>query len=165
MTTSWDGPAVTPGRSRCGSTCRPSSQRSYGKAAELKGVVLTSVAPPEIFVSADRGGLSLAIRNLLSNAVKFTEPGKEVTITVESGSRSASVCVADEGIGIAPEDLSVFLSGGSLPRRPGTAGEPTSGLGLSVTKALVEDSGGKLKIDSAPGKGSRFTIKIPYESN
>ncbi len=100
--------------------------------------------------------------NLLSNAVKFTPDGGKVWIeaAVESGS-TVAISVVDTGIGIAAEEREAvfdkFYQAGPTTKgvREGT------GLGLAITKRLVEQHGGKLWLESEPGKGSRFTFALP----
>ena len=102
----------------------------------------------------------LALRNLLSNAVKFSRPGGEVRIRVSE----YSISVSDDGIGIpeAQQDA-IFRTKGSY-RRAGTAGELSNGLGLAVSRQLIEALGGSLTVLSREGEGSTFTIKLPLDN-
>src|SRR6185295_16784504 len=90
----------------------------------------------------------------------FTEPGGSVTVAVHRGGDDAYVTVADTGVGIAPEDqdrvFEEFQQVGDPDRqRAGT------GLGLALTKRLVEAHGGEITLVSAPGEGSVFTVRLP----
>lgn len=102
------------------------------------------------------------MNNLLSNAVKFTPTGGTVTVRLRDGEDGALVVdVADTGIGIRPEALErIFLPFVQEDSALGRRYEGT-GLGLSLTKRLVELHGGRIEVDSAPGAGSRFTVVIP----
>lgn len=100
------------------------------------------------------------LRHLLSNAVKFTEQG-EVRVKVRREGIEAAVLVIDTGIGIAPEDRDVVFK----PFRQLDAGLERRyeglGLGLSLSKRLVEGMGGRIWMDSAPGRGSTFGMALP----
>jgi GAF domain-containing protein/ActR/RegA family two-component response regulator len=141
--------------------------------AAQKGLSLASEAEPELpAVHADPVRLRQILVNLLSNALKFTEPGGRVTVRAaragtavpeEDASRDCvEIRVEDTGIGIAPEDLNRLfrkfeqLDAGSAKARPG------AGLGLALTKHLVELHGGTIAARSAGrGQGSTFTVRLP----
>jgi signal transduction histidine kinase len=120
---------------------------------------------------ADPDRLSQAMKNLLANSLDFTAPGGTVEVTVAATAAGAAIQVSDTGVGIAAEDLphiferfyradssrSRVMAFGGL-RRERTGG---SGIGLSITKAIVEAHGGSISAQSEPGKGSVFAILIP----
>jgi PAS domain S-box-containing protein len=113
---------------------------------------------------ADERKFKQILLNLLSNSVKFTPEGGQVMTTAKLDSAGRFVlCVADTGIGIAPEDMEAALSAfrqvdSSLSRKyEGT------GLGLPLTKALVELHGGAFEIESEPGRGTTVTITFPAD--
>ncbi len=109
-------------------------------------------------VWADPIRLKQMLYNLLSNAVKFSPEGGQVTLTARPTAGGVEVAVADTGIGIQPEDLPrLFTEFSQLGpnRHEGT------GLGLALTKRLVELHGGTIRVESAPGKGSTFTLTLP----
>ena len=129
--------------------------------ANAKGVEFAfegaGALPPA--VRADEKRLRQVLINLLSNAVKFTERGK-VTLKVAYRSQIAEFEVADTGLGIRPEDISrVFepFERGSLAR---AQFQPGMGLGLTITKLLVEIMGGDVSVTSEPGKGSVFRVRL-----
>ena len=132
----------------------------YRQPASLKDIRLVLKAPQTVLVRTDRSSLMLALRNLLSNAVKFSRPGGEVRIRVSE----YSISVSDDGIGIpeAQQDA-IFRTKGSY-RRAGTAGELSNGLGLAVSRQLIEALGGSLTVLSREGEGSTFTIKLPLDN-
>lgn len=110
----------------------------------------------------DRQKFKQVLLNLASNAVKFTDPGGEVRISVSGGPDGGlELAVADTGIGISSQHQQrlfmeferIETSGGE--RRPGT------GLGLALTRRLVELQGGQVSVASEPGKGSTFTVFLP----
>lgn len=131
---------------------------------ERRGVsVSLAVRDPLPTVDADPRRVRQILVNLLSNAAKFTPGGSEAGVVVEPDllRSAATVAVWDRGIGIAPEDLEklfvpfVQAEGGLDRPFPGT------GLGLSLVLRLVELHGGGLQVESAPGRGSRFTVRLP----
>lgn len=116
--------------------------------------------PLPAFGDADRYWRVLT--NLLSNAFKFSPEDAPVEVAVTAGEHELAVCVSDCGPGIDPEDLPrLFLKfsrvaqQGSGPKAPGT------GLGLYISKHLVEDQGGRMWVESTPGEGSRFHFTVP----
>ncbi|HTY82171.1 MAG TPA: PAS domain S-box protein [Dehalococcoidales bacterium] len=117
--------------------------------------------PPELHpVEADPTRLERIIYNLVENATKYTPEGSLISISAQEDDKFIVVTVSDEGPGISPEDqVKLFELFHQLetrgPRRPG------AGLGLVVCKRLVEAQGGWIKVDSAVGKGSRFSFALP----
>jgi signal transduction histidine kinase len=115
----------------------------------------------EAWVSADSDKLSQAVINLLSNALKFTASGGSVKVRVGGSKSGVSVSVSDTGIGIEAKDLPfVFerLYRADSSRARATGG---SGIGLAITRAIVEAHGGSITASSEPGKGSEFVIGLP----
>jgi signal transduction histidine kinase len=110
--------------------------------------------------AGDGGRLAQVIDNLLSNALKFTPPPGRVTIGVEARGGEVLVKVSDTGIGIGSQDLPHVFEP-FYRRAGGGQGIPGSGLGLAVSKSIVEGHGGRIWVDSAPGLGSTFSFTIP----
>src|SRR5437870_9552057 len=120
-------------------------------------------APEPVTVTADRGRLLQILLNLLSNAIKFTTDGGRVTLSARlaDGGRHVRVAVSDTGIGIAPEDQAkLFQEFVQLDAAPSRRYEGT-GLGLALSKRLVELHGGAIGVESALGKGSTFWFTLP----
>jgi len=120
-------------------------------------------APEPVTVTADRGRLLQILLNLLSNAIKFTPEGGRVTLAarLEGGGRQVRVAVTDTGIGIAPEDQAkLFQEFVQLDAAPSRRYEGT-GLGLALSKRLVELHGGAIGVESALGQGSTFWFTLP----
>src|SRR5947207_9831292 len=120
-------------------------------------------APDAVTVTADRGRVLQILLNLLSNAIKFTPEGGQVTLgaRLEGGGRHVRVAVSDTGIGIAPEDQAkLFQEFVQLDAAPSRRYEGT-GLGLALSKRLVELHGGAIGVESALGKGSTFWFTLP----
>ena len=104
--------------------------------------------------------LEQVLNNLVSNAIKYSPAGGAIRVTVEKSAAKASVSVSDEGFGISPDDLKRLFQ----PfQRLGTPGEdiPGIGLGLSVTRKLVEAHKGTIEVESVLGKGSTFRVHLP----
>jgi len=109
---------------------------------------------------ADRIRLQQILHNLVSNAVKFTPEGGIVTATAQQIGLELELSVRDTGVGISPEDhqriFEVYEQVGSAEGR-----QKGTGLGLAITKRLVELHGGSIRVESAPGQGSLFTVRLP----
>jgi CheY-like chemotaxis protein len=128
--------------------------------AQAKGLALVLERPERLpeFVHADPKRLRQVLINLIANAIKFTDAGS-VTLKVDYRNELATFTVIDTGIGIAPEDAERIFApfervGGAAAERPGV------GLGLAITQALVHIMGGEIRLDSVPGEGSRFTVRL-----
>jgi PAS domain S-box-containing protein len=124
---------------------------------KLEVGVPASIRP--VVVDPDR--IVQALVNLLSNAVKFAPPGSTVTTTAAGSAQFITIAVADQGEGIAPENLNRLfrkfqqVDSSSSRRKGGT------GLGLAITKAIVEQHGGRIVVDSELHKGTRFSFTLP----
>jgi heavy metal sensor kinase len=133
--------------------------------AEAAAVRLTASLPRGCFVNADRVQIERMLSNLLSNAIKFTPEGGEVRVSVNTPSDWVEIVVEDTGRGIPNESLPHIFD--RFYRVPGTGTAPGPdqglGLGLSFVEWIVKAHRGKIEVDSAPGRGTRFTIKLPPE--
>jgi PAS domain S-box-containing protein len=131
--------------------------------ADAGGITLETELPPGLPpVLVDERRMKQVLLNLLSNAVKFTEPGGRVTVAAVPGRDGGmDITVTDTGIGIAPGDLSKVLTPfGQIESALSRRFEGT-GLGLPLSKAIVELHGGRLLLDSRPGQGTTVTIHLP----
>ncbi|MBW7923722.1 MAG: HAMP domain-containing histidine kinase [Burkholderiaceae bacterium] len=113
-------------------------------------------------LQADPGRLAQILTNLIDNASKFSAPGTSIVVTFAVRRNQALLCVADEGIGIAPEALATLFDP-TVQRartvRPQGAG---LGLGLSIVRELAEAHGGSVRARSAgEGRGARFVVWLP----
>jgi len=135
----------------------------YRDVADAKGVTLhVAVAADEAVVGADRTRLEQVAANLLDNAVKYTPTGGRVDIAVRREGSAAVLRVADTGPGIPRTELSQIWD--RLFRGDASRAERGLGLGLSLVKAIVEAHGGTVAVESEPGRGSTFTVKVPAVS-
>ena len=112
-------------------------------------------------VQADRGALKQALRILLDNAVKYTPEGGTITLACEAGPDSAALSVSDTGMGISASELNAIFDRFYRADAARSGETPGHGLGLSILKIIVLSSGGKIRVRSALGKGSTFTILLP----
>ena len=128
---------------------------------EDRGRVRARLEPGLGAVECDSTRMSMVVRNLLGNALKFSLDGGDVVLTASKSDREVSVSVSDDGIGIAPEDLGHVFDRFWQADMSSTRSFPGVGLGLFITKRVVEDHGGTIEVASVPGGGSTFTIRIP----
>ena len=141
------------------SACRP-----FALLARQKDVAYVKEIAPEALGSwcGDSVRLRQVLSNLASNAVKFTHEG-EIRLSVVATPEGLSFTLTDTGIGIAPDRIASLFekfvqADSSTTRRFGG-----TGLGLAISRELVERMGGTLRMDSAPGKGSTFVFRLPFE--
>jgi signal transduction histidine kinase len=110
---------------------------------------------------ADERKFKQIVVNLLSNAVKFTPDGGKVEVSAKLDTDHVAIAVKDTGIGIAPEDHAAVFEEFKQVGRDYTRKAEGTGLGLALTRRFVELHGGQVRLDSALGKGSTFTITLP----
>jgi two-component system, cell cycle sensor histidine kinase DivJ len=135
-----------------------------GHAAEKKGIALAAeVVPglPELF--ADKRACKQMLLNVMSNAVKFTDAGGSVRVTARAEDGMVALEVADNGVGIAEEDLPNLGNPFVQAERPYERSYEGAGLGLSVVTGLARLHGGRLEIKSSLGHGTTATIWLPIE--
>ncbi|UWU76701.1 DUF3369 domain-containing protein [Bradyrhizobium huanghuaihaiense] len=127
-----------------------------------KQQAISVTAPPNIVTMCDTDRIREAIDNLISNAIKYSPIGGKIGVAVLHEGSDTIVRVSDEGAGLSPEDLGrLFGRFQRLSAKP-TAGESSTGLGLSIVKRIIDMHGGEVTADSdGPGKGSTFTITLP----
>nr|WP_256992380.1 ATP-binding protein [Paenibacillus sp. XY044] len=128
--------------------------------AENKGLHMENMLPDDLHVTADENRLQQVLHNLIGNAIAYTESGT-VTITGRKSHGQARIQIKDSGIGIAETDLSrIFESFEQIDpmNRPQQGG---TGIGLSITKKLIELHGGGIEVTSQLGEGSTFSFTIP----
>jgi signal transduction histidine kinase len=137
--------------------------RRHTKLAAVKGTRVRHEEVPACDVAADPIRLRQIMDNLISNAVKFSPPGSTVTVNVRTSLGEVRVGVRDQGPGITGADQEhLFQDFTRLTPQP-TGGESSTGLGLAITKRIVEAHGGRIGVESEPGKGTTFwfTLRRP----
>lgn len=117
---------------------------------------------PQIDVWANSDSVSSAFLNLLTNAVKFSYTGGCITISGKIvDNKYYAISVTDEGMGLPSDNFLEEISVNGAISRPGTAGEEGTGVGLILTKDLIEKNGGTLTARNNPDKGATFTFTLP----
>lgn len=136
--------------------------------AYKKKIEINDLVDPDILLFADKNMLNTILNNLIMNAIKFTPPGGEINIyarphkeKLKSGLDFIRISIADTGIGMDNETSGKLFASNRLVSNPGTEKEQGTGLGLLITRELVEKHGGKIMVESSLGKGSVFSFLIP----
>ncbi|WP_454017527.1 ATP-binding protein [Azospirillum sp. Marseille-Q6669] len=135
--------------------------------AEGKSITieLSVPEPPMPMADIDPAKLDQLLNNLLSNAIKYSDRGGSVRVALSEapgeGGGWARLRVSDDGRGIPPAELAQLFQPFARSGRLGTEGEGTVGLGLYICRSIVEGHGGRITADSAPGRGSTFTVELP----
>jgi signal transduction histidine kinase len=134
----------------------------FADLAEDKGITLRIQEVVPVAVDGDRNRLRQVLANLVDNAIKYTPSGGEVALEGRGEDHSAVLEVVDTGAGIDPGDLPRIWD--RLFRGDRSRSERGLGLGLSLVQAIVEAHGGQVAVESTPGHGSRFTVRLPAAS-
>lgn len=117
----------------------------------------------DIFVEADRELLTLVWNNLFSNAIKFTEPGGEIAVSLKVNREYAVVQIKDTGCGIREEEMKHIFE--KFYQADTSRAMQGNGLGLALAKRVIEIMGGRITVESEPGKGSVFTVLLSRKIN
>ncbi len=129
--------------------------------ASEKEIVIENNTGTGFKVFADKNMVETILRNLLSNAVKFTHPGGNISISAELRNEEVKISVGDDGTGMSEESVNKLFVIDNKVRSKGTKDEEGTGLGLILSKELVEKNGGEITVESTPGKGSIFSFSLP----
>jgi PAS domain S-box-containing protein len=134
--------------------------------ANQNQISLESQTPEGLpLIHADREELVRLFSNLLSNAIKYNNPNGSVWIRAEQDRQCVKVSIADTGIGISKEGLSQLFSEFFREKRANTRGIQGTGLGLSIVKNIVDFYHGRIEVQSELGKGSVFTVYLPFRQS
>jgi len=133
---------------------------THEASAREKGVTLSYEAGTDVMrVEADRARLTQLFQNLIGNAIKFCKAGDRITVTSRTRGKAAHIEISDTGPGIAAEDLPLifdpYFSASKKHQKTGT------GLGLYISKGIVDAHGGEIRCGSEPGVGTTFSITLP----
>lgn len=131
----------------------------YEDAAEDTGVKISTTVPESLVVHADRDRLRQALANLVDNAVKYTPSGGQVEIEAAHEGGQVAIHVHDTGVGIPERDLPRIWD--RLYRGDQSRTTRGLGLGLSVVRAYAQAQGGSVDVQSRPGSGATFTLRLP----
>ncbi|QCR23904.1 tetratricopeptide repeat-containing sensor histidine kinase [Pontibacter sp. SGAir0037] len=129
--------------------------------AEHKNIILKNAVPVDAFALGDRERLSFVVRNLLMNAIKFTYEGGQVVINTRDAQDKIVLMVADNGKGIAPDNLKKLFKDNEQFTTTGTAKEKGTGLGLKLSKDFMHSIGGSIAAESKEQEGSIFYVTLP----
>jgi two-component system phosphate regulon sensor histidine kinase PhoR len=132
------------------------------RAQQLGASYETDVEPELPDISVDRDAMAQVVFNLLHNAVKYTGPDKQIRLRARrSGAKSVAIEVEDNGVGVRPQDRKrifdrFYRADNLLSQRTDGAG-----LGLAISKRIVEAHGGRIEVESREGRGSVFRVRLP----
>jgi len=144
------------------STLLTHAVRAFAPLAERQGLRLGCTVPETPVAAAlDAEQFEKVFLNLLSNAFKFTEPGGAVEVVLRRVVREAEIAVRDTGCGIAPEQLPLLFERFFQADDSATRTHEGTGIGLALAKEIVELHGGSITVESTPGAGSTFTVRLP----
>lgn len=129
--------------------------------AERRGVAVAVEHPPELFVNAGPGAAKVALANILDNAVKFSPTGGQVKIVVTAGRKEAVIAVSDAGPGVSSEDVAKLFERFYRGRASRSTDVPGVGLGLAISRALVERQGGRISVEAPTERGATFSVHLP----
>ncbi|MGE0711398.1 MAG: ATP-binding protein [Planctomycetota bacterium] len=137
-------------------------RRRYEMWAAAKEISFQARVPDgRLVVQADPRRIQQVLNNLISNAIKYSSQGGTIVLALRRHDGFVQVSVEDTGQGIAADDLDKVFASYEQTKTLATAGEHGAGLGLSIAKALVEQHGGEIWVESVVGVGSRFTFSLP----
>jgi len=136
--------------------------RAVQRQVEAKGQSLEVQLPDALpAVAADRNRLLQILTNLISNAYKYTPEGGRIRVAARLANGFVSCAICDTGIGLTDEEQQRLFTKYFRSPHPAVRSVPGTGLGLVITKSLVELQGGQIGLESAPGVGSTFTFTLP----
>jgi signal transduction histidine kinase len=149
-------------RERCdlAVVCREAASE---ESASLGRPVTLHLPSAPVEASVDRERICEAVKHLVSNALKYSPADRPVELSLRADEEAAVIAVRDEGPGIAADEVPCLFE--RFHRVPGVDVQVSShvglGLGLYIAKAIVEQHGGRVEVETAPGRGSTFTITLP----
>jgi len=129
--------------------------------AESRHISCAFPTDPQIAVNADRERIRQLIVILVDNAVKYTQDGGKITISVAKEKDMVELAVADTGVGIAAGEAERVFDRFFRGNKTRSMHQEGNGLGLAIAKWIVDEHGGAIKVESKPGEGSRFIVKLP----
>jgi two-component system OmpR family sensor kinase len=130
-------------------------------AAAQRGVKLGMDVAPEVLVNMAAGAAKVAVANILDNAVKFSPVGGKVTVAVTAVAAEAVIAVSDTGPGVSPDDAQRLFERFYRGKASRASAVPGFGLGLAISRALVERHGGRISVETPAYKGATFSVHLP----
>lgn len=138
-----------------------SMEALLNKAKAKEIALLKEVSDPRATLEGDPRQLEQALVNLLENAINYTDPGGKVTVKASLYGQDVHIKVQDTGIGIPPEHLPRIFERFYRVDKDRSRATGGTGLGLSIVKHVVQNHGGRIEVQSTPGKGSSFKLVLP----
>jgi PAS domain S-box-containing protein len=136
----------------------------YNQNIKKKGITIKVEVNPEVTVFADKKMTETIIRNLISNAIKFTPQNGSIVVNSEADQNYSTIKVQDTGVGMEQKTMDKLFRIDVSHSTPGTGGEAGTGLGLILSKELVEKQGGKIWVESKLNEGSSFYFTLPVSN-
>ncbi|KQW52454.1 hypothetical protein ASC77_24000 [Nocardioides sp. Root1257] len=127
------------------------------------GIVLEADLPTQAGLVGDQVRLAQVVDNLVSNAIKYTPRGGSVHVTLDERTDAVELLVRDTGMGIAPDDLDQVFNRFFRTQQAADQAIRGVGLGLAITKQIIEGHGGVIEVDSELGRGSEFRVVLPLQ--
>ena len=134
------------------------------QTASLKDINFNFSIDNSIYIESDKNILTSIVRNIISNSIKFTHKGGKVDFNINNLDNYVEFIVSDTGIGIDNEKLNRLFKIDNSIIRDGTANEKGTGLGLMLSKELLDKLGGIIKVKSSPNIGTTFSFNIPQKN-
>jgi len=134
---------------------------SFAIQANEKGVELVSEVDNDVFINADMEMMRFVIRNLIHNGIKFTNASGLVNCSYLSNGTYEIISIRDTGVGINDKKLNTLFDIGEFMATSGTAQEKGTGIGLNLSRELIEKNDGKIEVESEVGVGTVFKIYLP----
>lgn len=130
--------------------------------ANQKNITIEQCIADELFITADLQMTKTILRNLLVNAIKYTDNYGAITVSAMENQQYVEIAIEDNGIGISFEAQKELFKIDSFHSTIGTSNEKGMGLGLLICRDFVEMHGGKIWLESEPGKGTEFKFTLPH---
>lgn len=131
------------------------------RAGEKQQELMLKGLDKPVYVTANKENITRVINNFITNAIKFSKLGDKIEVTITATANTTIISVTDTGIGIPDKMKPMVFDEFSEAKRRGTQGEQSFGLGLSISKKIIEESGGRVWFESEEDKGSTFYISLP----
>lgn len=132
-------------------------------AAEKRDQALTADIAPGVIITCDQGKVGQIIHNLIDNALKYTPDGGDIHLTLSAERSHALLTVTDNGVGIPEEDQKHIFERFYRVDKARSRATGGTGLGLSIVHEMVTMHGGEITVESQPGQGSTFMVRLPVK--
>lgn len=132
----------------------------YSSMIKNKGINVCNNLPKDLLANCNKESVAIVVRNLLSNALKFTGIGGSIIIEAKQDNKRIEISICDSGVGIPEHIQSKLLQTTKKISKPGTNNESGTGLGLMLSKELIERNNGNLWFKSKEGEGTRFSFSL-----